>query len=279
MPRDRSDDDRPLKRRPSRIDDDDDNRPRKRRPVRDDEDDDDRPVRKGGKSMLVPLILIAALGLMVVVGGGIGLLYWLTMDTAKKGGQTDTNQTNTPGPAVNNPGNNIAAQPKNNPPPGVKLPVGWEKFNDPLSELALYFPAGQPEKNEKASDEIARASGGAADSWTKIEGGKVYSLSRMTVSDADMKKKKPEVILFEAQQGMGKGLGAAGQGKYDPPVFSNGQVSRVVVFDVPSIGKRFIVRGYVSGNRVFLAFVTGEPNITAKDADIQPFLDNMRPLK
>jgi hypothetical protein len=275
--RDEDEDDRPRQRVSARDEDDEEeDRPRKRRPARDEDDDDEderprRKKRKAEKSSMVPIILIAGVGLLVLVGGGLGVAYWLsekTTENAKKGGG-DT------------PPNN-AIPPNNPPPPGpaVQMPAGWEKFNDPLNEIDLYFPSGQPEKNQQASDAIAKSTGGAGDYWMKVANGKVYSLSRMTFSKNEMGlNKKKEKLLFDTLVGFGTGMRAQ-PGEYELPQFDNkGRVSRVVVFDVLNTKKRAIVRGFVSGNRAFMAIVIGEPGITAKDADIRPFLDNMQPLK
>jgi len=285
---DDDDDDRPRQRPSARDEDgDDDDRPRNRRrvPEDDDEEEEDRPrrkKRKPEKSSMLPIVLITAVGLFVLVGAGLAVAYWLSSkteeDAKKGGGNNQPNNAQLPG----NVQGNGDQTPNNTEPskPAVNLPAGWEKFNDPLNEIDLYFPSGQPEKNQQASDSLAKASGGPGDYWMKVAGGKVYSLSRMTFSKSEMGlNKKPEKLLLDALVGFGAGMGAK-PGVFELPLFDNkGRVSRVVVFEVPNAKKRAIVRGFVSGNRAFMAIVVGQSNITAKDADIQPFLDNLKPSK
>jgi hypothetical protein len=173
-----------------------------------------------------------------------------------------------------------AAVSKTPSPPVVSVPDGWEKFNDPLGEVAIYFPSGQPEKNEKVSETITKQSGLAGDYWTKAVDNKSYILSRMTANEAEMKSQKPEGILFDALKGFAGGGPGMVPSKYELPIWdSKGRISRIVVFDFSKEKKRAIVRGVISGNRVVLAIVMGEPGIGMKDKDIQPFLDNVQFVK
>jgi hypothetical protein len=165
-------------------------------------------------------------------------------------------------------------------PPAVSVPDGWEKFNDPLGEIAVYFPSGQPEKNQAVSDTITKQSGLPGDYWTKAVGEKSYVLSRITATEAEVTAKKPEAILFDSLKGFAGSIPGSSPGKYELPIWdSMKRISRIVVFDFPNENKRAVVRGVISGNRVVLAIVIGEPGIGMKDKDIQPFLDNVQFVK
>ena len=160
------------------------------------------------------------------------------------------------------------------PQPVVSVPDGWEKFKDPLGEITIYFPAGQPEKNENVSDTITKTTGLPGDYWTKTVDTKSYIISRMTATEAEMKSQKPEGILFEALKGFAGGGPGMVPSKYELPIWDKkGGISRIVVFDFAKEKKRAVVRGVISGNRVVLAIVMGEPGIGMKDKDIQPFID------
>jgi hypothetical protein len=268
----------PRKRPASRVDDDDE-RPRRKRT---EDDDDDRPRRRKRpsekSSAMMPILIAGGLGLLVLVAAGIGLAMWLSSNSEPKNAG---NPAVAPPAVLPNTGPVVPpVNPLANPPaPKAKPPAGWERFNDPLSEVELHFPGKQPKKDEAASEDVAKAINGAADQWVlEADGGKAYALTRMTFPAAEVRVNKPEKLLFDAMVGMGQGLGAMA-GKYEPPVFENGRVSRVVVFDIPKEKLRVVLRGMVVGNRVYLAFVTGDPKIAAKDKDIVPFLSSLQPSK
>ena len=167
-------------------------------PVEDDElpvnrksaryEDDDRPLKKKQPPKMKSKMALILLGVIVVLfvgcGGILALGYKLMQDTqelAKNGGLGP--QPNGAVAPVNTP---IA---KNNPiatVPAPKLPAGWEKFNDPLGEINLYFPGGQPEKNEALSAATSQKMRGlAADTWIKTVGDNTYVLSRTDTPRSD----------------------------------------------------------------------------------------------
>lgn len=304
-----ADDDAPAERpsqRPPAAADDEDDRPSKRRPAAEEEaedddrparskarrpaDDEDRPRRKGpagGKNLKHRGLIAGVAGGVLFVGLIAASMYQMSAafdsiaDRDQRAMDDIQRKMNRP-MAFNPPNPNANVVPPPNPdpkPPAATVPAGWEKFTDPLAEMDLYFPGGQPTKNQDGSDKVTKATGGPGDIWAKEANGKVYMLSRMTASPAEVRRRKPEALLFDALKGFAMGIPGAKQGNYELPTFDGGKVSRYVTYDIPTEGKRAVVRGLAAGNRVVMVIVIGPANVTAKDADVAPFLDNAKLLK
>ncbi len=196
--------DRPTRRRPPRDEAEDDDRPSKRRPADEDEGEEQRPSkrqpadededRQRGKKAASPQQKLKQRGLIAGAVGGllfvalIGVSIYQITAAFDRIADRDQNRDGFPGQFNNQQPFGGAGRP-------AGMPAGWEKFNDPLSEVEIYFPDGQPEKNDAASAQLVAAIGGPADLWTKVVGDKVYLFKRQTLPQDALKKNSPEKIL------------------------------------------------------------------------------------
>ncbi|WP_168218989.1 hypothetical protein [Limnoglobus roseus] len=296
---------RPSKRRAAREEDAEE-RPSKRRPVPDEDEDDspsrskagrrsdeeDGPRRKGkptGNKLKQRGLIAGAVGGLLVVALIVSTMYQLASFNDAIADRDQNRRGGFPG-AINNQqpiainfgdlgGGQKPAEAKPTTakrPPG--LPPEWEKFKDPLDELEVYFPFGQPDKDAALSANLAKATGGPADVWTHQSGTNVYLLQRITVTDADLKGKKPEATLAEAAAGVRSVFPRAKESSFIN-LTQAGKSVRVCDIDLPAEKKRIVLFLMLSGNRLIFAQVKGGPKISRIDAEIFPYFEHIKTLK
>lgn len=294
----RAEDDAPVRTTPRKpvARDDEDDRPRKGRPVRDEEDepvrakprkavarddededeDDDRPRKKPAKKSKLPLIVLGVGVLGVVLFGGLlAGAYYLTQSTqelASRGGLGPNGGAAVPNPAPR------APDPAGNGRRQAQVPAGWEKFNDPLGEVEIYFPGGQPGKNEALGATITQKSGAAGDVWMKQNGDVVYMLIRSTVPAAEVKGVGAEKAIDDAAKGMVGSIPGARQVNSMSSV-DDGKPTRLLTLDIPTQRKRTFVRLILAGNRLLVATATGPRTLQPADPAVGPFVDNFHTVK
>lgn len=259
---------------------DDDELPAKRKSARYEDDGDDRPRLKSNSPKKKSKLLFVLLGAGIL--GAIGCAGVVVLISMAKQAHQDLAKDGQLSPAIVKPVQTSKDDATKSAPiakPAPTLPTGWEKFNDPLGEINLYFPGGQPEKNEAATANMNRQAGGnSGDIWAKVNGNLTYMLVRSTLSEADMKGKITEKLLNEAEMGL-RGSSLRAKMRTDMTPKDTGDSTRVITVDLLAQRKRLIARITVSGNRLLIITATGGLTSNATDAGMQPFLDNFEVVK
>ncbi len=259
---------------------DDDELPVKRKSARYEDDELPRTQNKPPKKKSnLPLILIG-IGGFVFLGcaGLLGLGYIQTQESENLAGNSGLGPQRSKAPVLSPHIINVA---KNAPiaKPAPKLPAGWEKFNDPLGEVNIHFPGGQPVKDEVLSASVSRQVGGlAADTWTKSVGDITYVLIRTTFLAESVKVLAPEKILEVMSRGFINSVGG-GQVEKNEAVNDGGRPTRIVIVEIPLAKRRMYSKMILLNDRLLVATVKSNLPMRSSDSEVITFLDSFEVVK